>query len=65
MKTNEVFTTPRSRKIGAAIDEGMVYAWLAQEADIWEIYFLVKKRNNLDCKFSEFADVFLAIAEHI
>lgn len=60
-----LFKTPRQRDISEAIDEGMVYAWLTHEADIWEIYFLCKRRAEADWKFSEFADVFLLIAEHI
>ena len=59
-----VFKTPRQREISEVIDPGMIEAWLTHEADIWEIYFLCKKRAKKDWKFSEFADVFLLIAEH-
>ena len=59
-----LFKTPRQREISESIDPGMIEAWLTQEADIWEIYFLCKKRAEADWKFSEFADVFLLIAEH-
>lgn len=59
-----LFKTPRQREISEVIDPGMIEAWLTQQADIWEIYFLCKRRAEADWKFSEFADVFLLIAEH-
>lgn len=51
--------------ISTFIEEGMVLAWLSCDATIEEIYLVCRKRGMDDVRYSEFADVFLLIAEHI
>ena len=52
--------------ISQFIEEGMVLAWLSLDATIEEIYLVCRKRGmDNTIRYSEFADVFMLIAEHI
>lgn len=52
--------------ISKFIEEGMVLAWLSLDATIEEIYLVCRKRGmDNTIRYSEFADVFMLIAEHI
>ena len=52
--------------ISTFIEEGMVLAWLSCDATIEEIYLVCRKRGmDYHIRYSEFADVFMFIAENI
>lgn len=59
-----VFKTEKENYIGTFIDPYMIEMWLVEQATVWELYFLANARGMEDVKFSEYQDVFMAIAEH-
>lgn len=61
-----MFKTEREKKIAAAIEPSMIEAWLVDLEGLESLYYHLRRGHNLDedVKFSEFADVFVLLAEH-
>lgn len=63
-KFEQLFWKETDKYISRFIDDGMVIAWLSNEAQLYEIWYVARKQGLPgSVKFYEFQEVFLRIAE--